>query len=158
MNESRWLVREHLVLAGFLAIVTWPVFHFARLFFSHAPHPEYLIPAYAKGVVGAVLFVMVLAAAGGFLTRRGLSTTLAAIATLSLFYGLLFTLLRLPLLALGVVAGVAAARALGKPTRGQAAIATAGGITLGLGLAFIIMVGTHPPLVNCRSNTTTVTY
>ena len=149
---------QQAAFASLLILTAIPTALLARRFFGIAERPEYLIPDEGRVIVGVALLGMLVAAVVGLQKCRGIVAALAALATVSLIFGVLFTLVGLPLIALGVVATLAAVRMSRHSPRLHMLAAAVSGLTLGLGFAFLVIVGTHSPLIDCRTNTGSVGY
>ena len=109
-------------------------------------------------IVGTVVLGMFVAVVVGFATERGLITALAALGAVSLIFGVLFTLVGMPLLVLGVLFIALALRASRRSPGRKNLAAAASGVVFGVAFAFLAIAGSHSPIIDCSTNTLSVGY
>lgn len=153
--EPVWQLLLAVAILGLIAV--WAV-KMVFGFVEHRPQPAYLIPSHAAPIVWAAIAIMTLCVLIGLFSGQALAVALSTIGGILLIYGGILTIVGIPLMVLGGLA-FCGAGILGRGSSfNKKALVIGSGIVLAIGLVFITMVGTHPPLVDCKVGGTTATY
>lgn len=148
--------RSVAVLIGFF-VVGLSVFLATRIH-QHASIPVYLIPRIGELIVYGAVMANASAAIVAAILPRGWTIFLLETAFLSIFVGILLTLLGIPFLALGGGLIVVAYRLISRARRvTQVAIFLLAGLSA-LSMSLLFMAWNHPPLVDCETGGTSATY
>lgn len=125
---------------------------------EHAKQPVYLIPRVGELFVFVALIANLATAVASVLLPRGWGVFLVGAALLAIFFGILLTILGIPLLVIGGGLLALAYRLVARVRGTQRTMVFALGAVTSVSLALLFMAWNHPPLVECATGTVSPSY